>query len=126
MKKVFLFLFLSLLFSTACLSQAQSILQWDKKVYDFGTVNPQKEDVISVVFHFDAIGENPVVIHDVKVTCGCTSAEWTKRAIRPKEKGEVQVFVSIKTLKGFFDKRLFVKTNSNNGIELLRVKGYVI
>ena len=65
------------------------------------------------------------VIHEVKATCGCTRAEWTRHAVRPNKKGEVQVFVNLKTLKGSFDKRLFVKTSGKNNVELLRVKGFV-
>ena len=29
------------------------MLNWDKKVHDFGTVNSQKQEVVSIAFHFD-------------------------------------------------------------------------
>ena len=125
MKRVLLFSILSFYLSIYCFSQQESVLNWDKKVHDFGTVNSQKQEVVSIAFHFDVIGDAPIVIHDVEATCGCTSSEWTRQAIRPNEKGQVQVFVNIKTLKGYFDKRLFVKTNSTNNVELLRVKVFV-
>ena len=125
MKKFLLFVILPIIFSVVCYSQEQSVLKWDEKVHDFGKVDSQKQDEVSFVFHCEVIGETPIVIHEVKATCGCTRAEWTRHAVRPNKKGEVQVFVNLKTLKGSFDKRLFVKTSRKNNVELLRVKSFV-
>lgn len=62
-------------------------IQWIDSVKDFGIV-PQGEKV-KIVFHFLNSGNKPLYLADVKPSCGCTLADYTKSAVLPGKQGEV-------------------------------------
>jgi hypothetical protein len=73
MKKIaFLFLLVGL-FAGLSAQNAKPLISFEKKVHDFGEV---KEDGghVSYVFEFTNNGAQPLVIHNVRTSCGCTSA----------------------------------------------------
>ena len=100
------------------------ILKFDKTRYDFGTIK-KKDAPIAVVFEFHNIGEVPLVIQKVDVSYGCLSVDYPKEPILPKEKGTISVQVDVQDSTGAFNKALFVKSNSNEDVILLRIIGLV-
>jgi hypothetical protein len=80
-------------------------LEFDELVHDFGTI---KEELGSVThsFKFTNTGDKPLVIANVKPSCGCTTSGWTKEPVKPGETGEV--LATYKTSAGAFNKSLSV------------------
>ncbi|MBQ8501213.1 MAG: DUF1573 domain-containing protein [Bacteroides sp.] len=67
-----------------------------------------------------------MVIHNVSAVCGCTVPSWPKTPIRPNKKGNIEVTLKTKGIKGFFLKQFFVESNSDqDGIILLKIKGEI-
>lgn len=57
--------------------------------YDFGTV--EEGSIVEHEFSIINTGKTPLIINDVRGTCHCTAADWTKSPILPNEKGTITV-----------------------------------
>lgn len=62
-------------------------IQWIDSVKDFGIVNHGEK--VKIVFAFLNSGNKPLYLAEVKPSCGCTLADYTKSAVMPGQKGEV-------------------------------------
>lgn len=87
MKKILTFSFL-LLAANGWL-QAQKMTFPETHV-DLGTVHEVNGNV-SHDFQFTNTGDKPLLIKNVITSCGCTSAEWSKEAYQPGEKGSIRM-----------------------------------
>ena len=67
---------------------AQSEITFTKSGYDFGTI---KEDggKVEYVFEFENTGSAPLIVSNVRPSCGCTVPEWTKDPVLPGQKGSI-------------------------------------
>jgi hypothetical protein len=90
--------------------------------YDFGEILPDKS--VSVIFSFSNTGENPLLIQDVKTSCGCTVPIWEKGIIQPNEIGELKVDFDAKMI-GRFNKTITVFYNGYDSPKRLFIKGEV-
>jgi hypothetical protein len=102
---------------------AKATIEWDEMSYDFGEVPFDKP--IRVDFKFSNPGMIPLVISEVKTSCGCTVADYPKRPINSGEKGTISVTFDAKTT-GYFSKTVTVYSNSEEGITELYIKGIVV
>lgn len=93
---------------------------WNEFIHKFGKI-PQNQPV-TVNFWVTNKGKTDLSITDVKTTCGCTVAEWTKTPIKSGKKGFVKVTFSAKEI-GEFHKPITVFTNA--GETILAVTGFV-
>ena len=100
-----------------------SEISWYMEVYDFGEI-PQKK-AVSIDFSFTNTGDAPLVITDVKTSCGCTATNYPKTAIAPGETSQITVEYNAKAL-GAFSKAITVVTNATEQTKLLRIKGTVV
>jgi hypothetical protein len=94
-------------------------------VHDFGKI---KEDggKVSYKFAFVNTGASPVLITDVRPTCGCTAPDWSKAPIPPGGSGYVTAIFNPVGRPGAFTKYLDVKTNNPSGNKRLTIKGEVL
>ena len=104
-------LILATLFSCQAFSQAKA--KFDCEDYDFGEVQ-ESGGKLSHTFVVENVGNKPLVIRGIYVSCGCTTASHTKEAIKPGEKGEITVTFDPEGLKGLYIKTIFVHTNTKN------------
>jgi len=71
-------------------AHAQSAITWDKNTHDFGDMIQGEK--VEHVFKFTNTGNEPLVITDVQVTCGCTTPKgWPRDPIAPKASGEITI-----------------------------------
>jgi len=75
-------------------------------------------------FVFKNTGKEPLIITDVKSSCGCTVPEWSKEPVLPKEKGVIKVKYDTKRI-GEFYKIITVYSNAENSPVKLYVQGVV-
>lgn len=93
---------------------------------DYGKVY-RGEDNGSRVFEFTNTGNAPLVISDVKSTCGCTVPSKPKEPIMPGKTGEIEVKYNMAL--GPISKSVTVETNAvnyENGVVILKIKGEVV
>jgi Protein of unknown function (DUF1573) len=100
------------------LSQAQTsaglqgpVITWEKVTHDFGDIT--QGDKVSHVFKFTNTGNEPLVITNVEVTCGCTTPKgWPRDPIMPGGQGEVTVAFNSAGKFGKQNKVVTVTSNS--------------
>lgn len=88
------------------------VAQWNETTHQFGNV-PQ-DIPVSVEFKVTNTGTAPLQILGVERACGCTTPEWTAKAIQPGSTGVVKVVYDAKT-GGFFSKTIKVLVNTKEG-----------
>ncbi len=93
---------------------------WNEFIHKFGKI-PQNQPA-TATFWVTNKGKADYVISEVKSTCGCTIAEWTKTPIKFGKKGFVKVTFSAKEI-GEFHKPIMVQSNA--GETILAVTGFV-
>jgi len=106
-----------------CLAKGQAKLVFSKKTIDLGMIAKKNNSTVVINFIFSNNGNSLLVIYKVKASCGCTTADWSKKPIQLGEKGIVKVNFDTKNQNGFFSKSLFVESNSDESVVLLKIKG---
>ena len=104
---------------------AQAVVEFPKKVHDFGAVS-EKADSVTCVFDVVNAGDLPMAIEGVYVSCGCTSAVHSKDVIAPGEKGYVYVTFYPKNLDGRYLKTIYVYTTTRPRKNYVRIKATVV
>ncbi len=110
------------LFSQTDVSNVPQI-NFEEKEYDFGTVKSGGEAIH--YFVFSNTGNTPLVISNVRTSCGCAVPEWPKAPVGIDGKDSLRVEYNTR-IKGAFDKTVMVYSNASDGMIELRIKGNVI
>ncbi len=100
-------------------------ISFEKEVHDFGKI---KEDggKVEYRFMFTNTGDSPLIITNVKASCGCTAPTWTEKPVMPGQKGYVNAVFDPRNRPGNFNKSIMVQSNSANARNLLRITGEVL
>lgn len=111
---------------TAEKKDEKSPLEFETLVIDFGDI--QKSDKpVETVFRFKNTGKDPIILSNVRPSCGCTIPEWTKDPVLPKKIGEIKVQYKNTHIVGTFSKTISVTSNKNPDNPItLTIKGKVI
>lgn len=104
-------------------AQKQSEVKFNETVHDFGVFTTENA-VQKCTFTFTNVGNAPLIIHEVLPSCGCTVASFTKKPVKPNEKGEIHVTYNGKgTFPKAFQKSIRVNSNAQNSMVRLYIKG---
>ena len=125
MKKVVLSLFVAFVTSLMVVGQqSEPFVKFNEVLHDFGTI---KEEAGKAVysFEFTNTGGQPLVIHNVTASCGCTTPDWTKTPIAPGAKGFVKATFDPANRPGPFNKTITVTSNTKEATSILRITGNV-
>lgn len=95
---------------------------FDKTVHDYGTIEKASDG--TSIFTFTNKGQKPLVLSNVRASCGCTVPEWPKQPVAPGESGEIKVKYNT-NIAGNFNKTITVNSNAVNSVVTLRVGGNV-
>ncbi len=98
-------------------------MQFPKTAHDFGQV-PEAGGEVTYNFEFTNTGKVPVIITDVKSSCGCTTPEWTKQPVLPGKTGIVKTTFDPQDRPGIFDKEITVSTKTEQ--VKLKISGEVL
>ncbi|KOY86309.1 hypothetical protein AD998_09280 [bacterium 336/3] len=120
MKKISLVILLLFAFTFI---HAQSIIEFEKETHDFGTFDEGK--VATYDFVFKNRGKTPLILQSVEPSCGCTSPSYTKEPIAPGKSGKISVSYSSQGRPNAFHKSITVRTNSEEPVKVLYIKGFV-
>ncbi len=93
-----------------------------KTEHDFGEIY-LGEGAVEYCFLFYNEGEEPLLIKDVRSSCGCVYGSWMKKPVAPGDSGLVCVTYK-NNMSGAFRKT--VKVISNAGKTSLAVKGNTV
>ena len=102
---------------------AQPEFKFQSETHDFGKITQGKP--VSFEFKFTNIGDQPLIISNVKPACGCTIADYTKTPVKKGESGFIKLTYSAASL-GPFSKTATVVSNSKMPQKFLYIKGEVV
>ncbi len=83
-------------------------------------------DVVEHTFTFENQGNQPLVLSNVLVTCGCTATKWPREPIAAGKSGEITVRFDSKGKSGAQNKIVTVVSNAVNSREKVSIKTNVL
>lgn len=127
MNRLFIPAFLSLFFIVAIAysQQKQAAISFNKEVHSFGEIK-EADGPATCSFEFTNTGSEPLIVNNVKASCGCTTPEWTKTPVAPGKTGFVKATYNPANRPGKFNKTITILSNAENPTVILRIEGSVI
>ena len=131
MRRIFTIVGLAVLFSAFSCSQSSqkaafkhngAAIEFETTEYDYGTI-PYKGNG-SYEFVFRNTGKEPLILKNVRSSCGCTVPEWPKDPIKKGDKGKIKVKYNT-SVTGKFAKSVSVFSNASERPIVLVIKGKV-
>jgi hypothetical protein len=97
--------------------------KFNEEKHDFGKI-PQGTPV-TTVFEFTNIGQEPLILTDVRPTCGCTIADYTKTPVKNGDKGIIKITYNA-AVASPFTKTIVVTSNAKTPTKNLIIVGEVV
>ena len=123
MKKI-VSIFAMALCAVAMMAQ-QAVITFAKTEHDFGKIN-EADGRVTTVFEFKNEGMEPLVLTNVRASCGCTTPKWTREPIEPGQKGQITVTYNPNGRPGRFQKTVTITSNATEATTKVYIKGEVI
>lgn len=118
-------LFVTVFALLAIVSVAQKpVIEFNELRHDFGTI-AEDGGKVTHTFEFTNTGAVPLVISNVKASCGCTTPNWTKEPVEPGQKGTVTATYNPMGRPGGFTKTINVTSNAEKELVRLTIEGTV-
>lgn len=102
---------------------AMAAFAFENRVHDFGEID--EGEVVEHTFTFVNEGKAPLVIDDIKTSCGCTTPSYTKDPVAPGAEGSIDVRFNSSGKKGKINKTVTVNANVPGGKKTLTITGTV-
>jgi hypothetical protein len=128
MKKIVMILFVSV-FTLSMNAQEETakvegpVFEFETETIDYGKIEKDSDGLRGFVF--TNVGNQPLVISQVKGSCGCTVPTKPEGAIMPGEKGEIKVKYATNRVGGF-SKKITITSNATEARKVVRIKGIVL
>jgi hypothetical protein len=97
-------------------------IEFDKISFDFGTL--AVGDIKVGIFTYTNVGNKPLVLFDVIVSCDCTEVEWQKEPVMPGKTAVIKATYTAKT-PGLISKQITIQSNAQTDRLKLQLKGNV-
>lgn len=123
MKNVITILFFGLLSVGVFAQDKVAKIEFKTETIDYGTIEKGADGLRT--FEFTNTGDAPLIISDVKSSCGCTVPNWTKEPVMPGASGEIQVKYDTNRVNPI-RKTVTVISNAVTPTVALKIKGTVI
>ncbi len=123
MKNLIAVLFVGLMSLGSFAQEKIAKIEFKTDVIDYGTIEKGADGVR--IFEFTNTGDAPLVISNVKSTCGCTVPKKPKEPIMPGETGEIEVKYDTKRVNPI-RKTITVFSNAETPTVALKIKGLVV
>ncbi len=102
----------------------ESVVEWlSSTEHDFGELELKKP--VEVTFKYTNISSEPVIIDNIRTTCGCTAPHWSYNPILPGETSEILIVFDAKKV-GYFRKKIKVYFDTQRSGEKLTIEGEVL
>ena len=95
---------------------------FDQLEIDMGKLDYKMPETTEINFY--NTGEHALVIYKVETSCGCTAPKWSKKPVKPGEKGQISVTYDSE-FPGKFRKTITVHYNGASSPEKITIKGKV-
>jgi hypothetical protein len=125
MKKILMIcaVVLGFAFTASAQDNQKAEFKFNEEKHDFGKI-PQGTPV-TTVFEFTNTGKEPLILTEVRPTCGCTIADYTKTPVKSGDKGVIKITYNA-AVASAFNKTIVVKSNAVTPEKYLNIIGEVI
>jgi hypothetical protein len=120
MKKLVLIALVTLVSFSA---NAQAKISFKAETVDYGEIAKGSDGIR--VFEFTNTGNAPLIISDVKSSCGCTVPKKPEGPVAPGESSTIQVKYDTNRV-GPIRKTVTVYSNADEPIKALKIKGEIL
>lgn len=97
--------------------------KFDSETIDFGDIAKNSDG--SRVFKFKNAGKAPLIISNIKSSCGCTVPEKPEKPVMPGETAEIKIKYDTSRI-GPFSKTITITSNAFEESKTLSIKGRVL
>ncbi len=111
-------------FLTLILGVKADSLKFSETKWDFGTIEEMGGDVVHT-FEFENTTSSPIVIHNIRTSCGCTTPKYSREPIRAGEKSTIEITFDPKFRPGSFKKDILVYNTATDYPIILEISGDV-
>jgi hypothetical protein len=101
---------------------AQAKIEFKSETIDYGEIAKGSDGVR--IFEFTNTGDQPLIISEVKSSCGCTVPKKPKGPIAPGDSSTIEVKYDTKRV-GPIRKTITVYSNADQPIKSLKIKGKI-
>jgi hypothetical protein len=98
-------------------------IYFENTTYDYGNIEFNSDGLCE--FTFKNTGKEPLLLTNVKASCGCTTPTWPKEPIKKGDSGTIVVKYNTK-LTGAFTKTIRVSSNAKTSLVTLKITGTVV
>lgn len=99
------------------------VLQFEETEHDFGEIEARKP--VETVFNYKNTGDAPLVITDIKSSCGCTvPKDWSREPLAPGDSGKFTVRFNGSGANKI-TKTITVTANTEKGKEVVKIMAFV-
>jgi hypothetical protein len=125
MKKLILIctIILGFAFTASAQDDQKAEFKFNEEKHDFGKI-PQGTPV-TTVFEFTNVGTQPLILTEVRPTCGCTIADYTKTPVLKGAKGTIKITYNA-AVASAFNKTIVVTSNAKTPTKYLNIVGEVV
>ena len=110
-------------FTASAQDNQKAEFKFNEEKHDFGKI-PQGTPV-TTVFEFINVGKEPLILTEVRPTCGCTIADYTKTPVKGGAKGTIKITYNAAAAAPF-NKTIVVKSNAVTPEKYLNIIGEVV
>lgn len=124
MKKVLILILGIITASSVIAQESKGIFKFEKEMHAFGEV--VEGDKAEHVFKFENVGTAPIVLTNVRASCGCTTPQWSREPVQPGEFGLIKAVYNSKGRPGNFTKSITITSNASEPVKVLKITGNVL
>jgi hypothetical protein len=128
MKKVFILVTLALIGTGIYAQEAEVIpgpaITFEESEHNFGDI--KQGDKVEHTFTFENTGDAPLIITDVRVTCGCTATNWSRDPIPPGETSTLTVKFNSAGKRGMQNKVVTIVSNAVSPLNQVKITTNVV
>lgn len=99
------------------------IAEFDKLEHDYGTIEQHGDG--NCEFRFTNTGKEPLILSNVRSSCGCTVPTWPRQPVLPGQSEVIKVKYDTKRV-GVINKSITVYSNGKVSPITLKIKGKIL
>ena len=99
-------------------------MNFKEESYNFSEIpeGPQ----VTHEFKFSNTGKEPLILSNVRASCGCTTPSWPKEPVLPGKDAVILVTYNTQGRPGAFTKTITITSNADEPSKVISIKGEVV
>lgn len=99
-------------------------ITFQESTHEFGDIFQGER--VTHTFTYENTGNEPLILSDVRTTCGCTATNWDREPLAPGETAEITVNFNSAGKMGMQNKVVTILSNAVNSSERIKITTNVL